>query len=144
MRRDLRDLEAFAAQHLAERLAREVDEVHLHVPGPPLAKQLREDRLDVHRRDGKDAARTQRTVDRANVECGIGQVLDDIPKRDYVVAAVGQRRVLDCAAMHVAIDPRVRDLGTPARRLNTRNVKASVLREREEGADVATHVEQVS
>ena len=71
-------------------------------------------------------------------------MLNDVPQRDHVVAALGQRRVLDGAAVHLAIDTRVGDFGAPARRLDTRNVKTGVLREREERTDVAADVKQMT
>ena len=71
-------------------------------------------------------------------------MLDHVPEGDHVVAALGQRSVFDRAAMHLAVDARVGDLRTPARRLDTGDIEAGVLRQREERADVAADVEQVA
>ena len=142
--RDLDDLEAAAAQQLAERAAREVDEVHLHVPGPEAAGDAREERVDVHRRDGEHAARAKRRVHGAQRARRVGQVLDDVPHRDDVVGALGQRRVLDDADVHGPAHARLGPLGGPARGLDARDLEAGLLGQLDERADVAADVEQAA
>ena len=61
-----------------------------------------------------------------------------------VVAALGQRRVLDGAAVHRAGDAAARDLRRPRRGLDARDLEAGVLGDGEERADVAADVEHAA
>ena len=74
----------------------------------------------------------------------VGQVLDDVPHRDDVVGALGQRRVLDDADVHRSAHALLGALGRPARRLDARDVEARLLGQRDERADVAADVEQAA
>ena len=86
----------------------------------------------------------QRRVHGAQRARGVGQVLDDVPHRDDVVGALGQRRVLDDADVHGPAHARLGPLGGPARRLDARDLEAGALGQLDERPDVAADVQQAA
>ena len=120
----------------------QVDGVHLHEERVATAQDPRQQGVEVVGGKGEQPPRPQQLVDSLQDAHRILEVLDHVPERDDVEAAVGLVS-LDGTVEDVDVESRLRVLRGPAAELDSGDLETALPGQLEKEAGVATHVEKI-